>query len=400
MNLVTRCTACGTLFKVVADQLKISGGWVRCGQCAHVFDASANMVDAQPPLPAAASPTAGQIASAGSAAPFAHQAETATESIALGANSMPANSQKGLKNEASDSNGLVTDEAAAFEPGQLRDAAELERESGPSTTSWAVSDYAAQDARQDAPAQNFDSVALKTVGISAEPTTLGESVISVPAGQYSSSLLDDSLVSRPSFPSAELGSLDTPATIQPLPTPGFIKQAQRAARWRSPWVRLGLSVLALVLLAGLTLQIALREKDVLAATYPQAKPWLQILCDYAACRVEPPKRIDALVIDSSSFNRINKNNPQLEASAQSYRLAVTLKNTGTLAIAPPHVELSLQDTQDQTVLRRVLSPADLGAVLDTLAPSQEFAGSLTLQISTAQLAGSRINGYRVLAFYP
>jgi predicted Zn finger-like uncharacterized protein len=45
MSLVTRCTACGTLFKVVADQLKISQGWVRCGQCAHVFDAQANLVE-------------------------------------------------------------------------------------------------------------------------------------------------------------------------------------------------------------------------------------------------------------------------------------------------------------------------------------------------------------------
>jgi hypothetical protein len=51
-------------------------------------------------------------------------------------------------------------------------------------------------------------------------------------------------------------------------------------------------------------------------------------------------------------------------------------------------------------LRRVLSPADLGSSLQTLAPAQDMAGSLTLQIDTAQLAGSKIQGYRVLAFYP
>jgi hypothetical protein len=64
------------------------------------------------------------------------------------------------------------------------------------------------------------------------------------------------------------------------------------------------------------------------------------------------------------------------------------------------VELSLQDAQDQPILRRVLSPADLGSSLQTLAPAQDMAGSLTLQIDTAQLAGSKIQGYRVLAFYP
>ncbi|MDA8519332.1 DUF3426 domain-containing protein [Acidovorax sp. NCPPB 4044] len=44
MSQITRCPACGTTFKVVADQLRISEGWVRCGQCKEVFDASAHLV--------------------------------------------------------------------------------------------------------------------------------------------------------------------------------------------------------------------------------------------------------------------------------------------------------------------------------------------------------------------
>ncbi|MEO7953600.1 MAG: zinc-ribbon domain-containing protein, partial [Polaromonas sp.] len=43
MSLITRCPACGTMFKVVADQLKIAQGWVRCGQCGEVFDASGQL---------------------------------------------------------------------------------------------------------------------------------------------------------------------------------------------------------------------------------------------------------------------------------------------------------------------------------------------------------------------
>ena len=37
MSLATRCPACGTIFRVVQDQLKVSEGWVRCGQCHEVF---------------------------------------------------------------------------------------------------------------------------------------------------------------------------------------------------------------------------------------------------------------------------------------------------------------------------------------------------------------------------
>ncbi|HOF31808.1 MAG TPA: zinc-ribbon domain-containing protein, partial [Burkholderiaceae bacterium] len=43
MSLITRCPACGTMFRVVPDQLRISEGWVRCGQCAEVFDAARNL---------------------------------------------------------------------------------------------------------------------------------------------------------------------------------------------------------------------------------------------------------------------------------------------------------------------------------------------------------------------
>src|ERR1700752_4460178 len=39
MALATRCPNCQVLFRVVADQLKLRGGLVRCGACRHVFDA-------------------------------------------------------------------------------------------------------------------------------------------------------------------------------------------------------------------------------------------------------------------------------------------------------------------------------------------------------------------------
>ena len=51
MSLITRCPACGTMFKVVPDQLRISEGWVRCGHCAEVFDASVHIQDMSRPAP-------------------------------------------------------------------------------------------------------------------------------------------------------------------------------------------------------------------------------------------------------------------------------------------------------------------------------------------------------------
>ena len=45
MSLATRCTSCGTVFRVVQDQLKVSEGWVRCGRCDAVFNAFEGLFD-------------------------------------------------------------------------------------------------------------------------------------------------------------------------------------------------------------------------------------------------------------------------------------------------------------------------------------------------------------------
>lgn len=44
-GLATRCPACGTVFRVVPDQLRVSEGWVRCGRCSDVFNAGQSLVD-------------------------------------------------------------------------------------------------------------------------------------------------------------------------------------------------------------------------------------------------------------------------------------------------------------------------------------------------------------------
>ncbi len=51
MSLITQCPACSTLFKVVQDQLRVSDGWVRCGQCDEVFDASKQLRPSNPSEP-------------------------------------------------------------------------------------------------------------------------------------------------------------------------------------------------------------------------------------------------------------------------------------------------------------------------------------------------------------
>ena len=48
MNLVTRCPACGTAFRVQRDQLAAHFGTVRCGKCGSVFNGVAALLDDTP----------------------------------------------------------------------------------------------------------------------------------------------------------------------------------------------------------------------------------------------------------------------------------------------------------------------------------------------------------------
>jgi predicted Zn finger-like uncharacterized protein len=54
MTLATRCPGCGTSFRVVADQLEVSEGWVRCGRCNDVFNATEALFETDTAQPVAA----------------------------------------------------------------------------------------------------------------------------------------------------------------------------------------------------------------------------------------------------------------------------------------------------------------------------------------------------------
>jgi predicted Zn finger-like uncharacterized protein len=68
VSLATRCTTCGTIFRVAQDQLKASEGWVRCGRCDAVFNSLEGLFDlereAPPPWTPSPSGTPGPVAEA------------------------------------------------------------------------------------------------------------------------------------------------------------------------------------------------------------------------------------------------------------------------------------------------------------------------------------------------
>ena len=89
MTLATRCPHCQTAFRLVRDQLLLSGGWVRCGHCGEAFDAAAAQFEFVTPAEPSAEPAA---QAAGAAQPEAVPAPAGQPAVAPAAQAFPAQS--------------------------------------------------------------------------------------------------------------------------------------------------------------------------------------------------------------------------------------------------------------------------------------------------------------------
>ena len=200
-GMATRCSACGTVFRVVPDQLRVSEGWVRCGRCAEVFNATESLLDLETGAPRrlneeppAATPRA--MVQFSSARPLETPA------------AMPHAA------EAADDDHFGRD----VSPGHPAHQARAPR--------MPVVDDAESRFAEDA-ASADEASAVSGADIHAEVDT------------------DASTEASTDFNAR----FRTQPRSDALAMPSFVRQAERAARWRQPRVRAGL--LAVGALAGL-----------------------------------------------------------------------------------------------------------------------------------------------------
>jgi hypothetical protein len=145
-------------------------------------------------------------------------------------------------------------------------------------------------------------------------------------------------------------------------------------------------VLALALLG----QVLWQERDRIASASPALAPVLRSACAVLGCRIEALRRVDALVIESSSFSK---------ALSQVYTLQFTVRNTGSVPVAMPAVELTLTDLQDRVLLRRVLQAKEFAGPKAALPVGGSVAANVPVQVRS-MVGAESIAGYRLLAFYP
>ena len=343
-SLATRCTACGTVFKVVQDQLKVSKGWVRCGRCDTVFNALEELFElngdtiiggvrqpvVRPTLPGlSAQPRTDVIDTGEVAAQHGHDSEV----------------------DVDDPPQPATDEHDEFS----RSIFGPHRKNPDQTPSDLVKH---RDRNEFADAQ-FDSDLMAEEDIPQTPERSNPK----PQADYT-----------PPLPSDE--------------TPAFVRHADRKARWKSPRARWLLSLASLFMAVTLGLQVAHHWRDRLAAEAPASTPYLSQWCRWLHCQLEALRSIKDITVETSALNRL----PQ---SSDAYRLSVTLRNRGHLSLRLPSVDLSVNDGAGQLLARRTLHPSDFQAHPDTVAANSEVTLALVLKS-----ANPRVNGYTVEVFYP
>lgn len=334
-RLITRCPECQTMFRVVPDQLRMSEGWARCGQCQTAFDAAAHLQSpAAAALPSTALPIPVPVsASVEVAAPPVYASERSSEAAAAP-----------LSSTATPQEWQTPEQVAAHDPVDLL-----------------LTDLSLEG---QSPSDPVDTLAQMSGSNADPPDAPSHALHDVP----------------PDEPSAQMSAADS--ALFALPVAASVQPPLSWPR-RLAWAGL------LVLILALALQILLHERLRVLAVAPVLRPALLALCERGGCTLGLPRQADAVQLDSASFIKVRDG---------VYRLNLTLRNTARWDLALPAIELTLTDAEDRPILRRVLRDSELDLSDPRLPAGAEVPVSLLLGLEAGELA-SRVVGYHALAFY-
>ena len=362
--MLTRCPACATHFRVTAEQLKARSGRVRCGECQHAFNALDALIEEPMSLPAPRGAKSAPLHDAAQQTTGVAQGEM-QELAALPApwatsgtpSPITARREAGypLENREPEALSPKPDQIAGTEDAEAKLA---EHEAvGPvvAPPEAASSEAAPSDAAPP------DAAPPETVPPEAVPSDAALSQAVQPA-------------------MAEQGAAEAGDWTETFPEP-----PPPPRRW--PWVIGGL-----VALTALGLQAVLAFRVELAVLWPEARPALVALCEVVDCEVGLPAKVTLVGIEASDLHPDSEHPGRLALTA-------TIRSRAPFAQQFPHLELTLTDTADKAVVRKILAPADYlppqTPIAQGMPPNADIM--VTVGIDSGEAAA---NGYRLYVFYP
>lgn len=342
MDLTTRCPRCGTSFPVNLTQLQLRKGYVRCVQCAHIFDGYEAVVPAEPdaddfqtPEPVSGSAAADDV-----------------PAFILDPKPVPADDEPTLSPDI---------ETVPVVPSVVRGRRE-----------FTISDHGDTLITGSEPSLGFTGTRMDESDgpfpVKAEHRIADTDRLEI--------LADDRV------PSSSYAHGDDSDDVH-------------TDRWRSivstVWLVLILAG-ALVFVAQLVYVFRVQ----LAENIPALRPALEQMCDAMDCTVAYSRQPDMIVITQSSL--------QLDTGAdddtddQTLLLQLTLRNAYGKPQEWPTLVLDLKDFSGASIARKnlpkdVYLPAEYADSPFPASSERVIALPLTMQ-------GLKVNGYQLTAFFP
>ncbi len=364
MSRITTCPQCQTRFRVTEEQLEARNGKVRCGRCEHIFNARETLIEepllpveeAFAPAPALPPGTEEQI----------QEFLPAQETSFAPELEVP---QEEAPTPESDSSGEplfeieITPPETSPETDELLFELEIPQPEYPSDVAPFPPDHFTETPSDE------ENAAIKA---DTEETSEAQP-------DLEPEIRTEARVVRIQPPAIIIQPKVSPASPKYAPPP----RPKRA--W--PW-----ALASLLLLASLASQGVYFFRDAIAAHYPLTRPLLEQACDHLQCRVSLPRNPDLISIESSELHA----DP---ARANIVVLTSLLRNRAAHVQAYPTLELTLTNTRDEMVARKLFSPGEYvrntASIPLGISPSGEVAVKLLMD-----LGDLKAEGYRLYLFYP
>ena len=395
MELTTRCPQCETVFSASLEQLQLRKGYIRCINCAHIFDGFEAVV---PAAPAATSQKPDGIRSRAAAEPsglslvrtprsgtpaLGREPPSASNEPQAAPFILPPAGRSPVEAAGKDKNFSIGSARVSAAPPLMKEpTVGPARVTTPSPSAPYIPESAAVPLVHDVREPKLPSVVRERT---ARPAPEREAVIlSTPASRIQDA--EPETQGSDSFLYVEPRSQRRSSSQRPVP---FGEQPARN-RWMTPvW-----AVLALCGVVLLIAQMVYVYRAQLANTFPGLRPTLELACSQLSCSVPYERRLDAIAITGSALRA----SAAPEDGVSSLTLEVTLRNTYERPQEWPTLVLDLKDASGTIVVRRNLPPAAWVPVALREGPFMPGA-DLTVQVPLA-VQGVQANGYQLDKFFP
>jgi predicted Zn finger-like uncharacterized protein len=333
--LKTTCPSCATTFRVTPAQLAVRAGKVRCGKCQSIFNAIDQLLDRH-----AAPPSDTSLAGL---RPTDSENSPASRDVPETKKPLDFFITDDLESNPDISG---TPDAAG---GQFMSESEIQLT--PPTPPIPLDPVAdADDARH--------AQALASTLTLASPLTMPRATTEIPG-----------------YSKWTEGAFNSPTSFHDA----------KPARW--PF-----TLVAVLLGFALVGQLVFHFRTAIASAAPSLRPPLEVLSQLLGTDIPLPRHVELISIETSDLQVDPKQSSLLALQA-------TLRNRAAHDQAYPALQLSLTDTQDSVIVRRVFSPGEYLSPqnLSPLIFTTNAEVSVRLWIEAKETAAA---GYRLYVFYP